>query len=122
VKTTSVAGNLHNIRYCDLCNAWNVTVTECVFCLSGLHTLLPVSTLAAGGSALLVGSHGACNRRGDRRGGGGVIDVGERGIQLTSLAKGDAACVHRRVCTSRVQACVSLVLRGDESFFKQFAL
>jgi len=25
VKTTSVASNLHNIRYYDLCNAWNVT-------------------------------------------------------------------------------------------------
>ena len=25
MKTTSVASNLHNIRYYDLCNAWNVT-------------------------------------------------------------------------------------------------
>ena len=25
VKTTSVVGNYHNIRYRDLCNAWNVT-------------------------------------------------------------------------------------------------
>ena len=28
VKTNSVAGNLQNIRYCDLCNAWNVTKTN----------------------------------------------------------------------------------------------
>lgn len=45
----------------------------------------------------------------------------ERGIQLALLAKGDAACVHRHVCTSKVQAWVSLVSRGDKSFFKQFA-
>jgi hypothetical protein len=45
-----------------------------------------------------------CSRDGER-----VIDVGERGIQFASLAKGDIACVHRHVCKSRVQAWVSLL-------------
>ena len=43
VKTTSVVGNLHNIRYCvnnDLCNAWNVTTTACV--AASCQPLLPL--------------------------------------------------------------------------------